>query len=151
MLRADFRGLFQRHIVAAFLHPGGQAHAGLQGEQRQGRQFLDIGHVAYIPGAVGDQQGGGHGRHAGGVGDGLAADLGKGFGVVADVVEEDLAGLAVLLALEQGADAGLAGVVGSERCRVGQYGLDQLQGPESSFTGCSDSRPSDFSTVNTLM
>ena len=48
--------------------------------------------------------------------------------MVADVVEEDLAGLAVLLALEQGADAGLAGVVGSERCRVGQYGLDQLQG-----------------------
>ena len=47
--------------------------------------------------------------------------------MVADVVEEDLTRLAVLLALEQRADAGLAGVVRRQRGRVGQHGLDQLQ------------------------
>jgi hypothetical protein len=64
---------------------------------------------------VGDQHRGGDRRHAGGVGDALAADLGVGVLVVGDVVDEDLALLAVLHALHQVADAGLAGVVRRQR------------------------------------
>ena len=47
--------------------------------------------------------------------------------MVGDLVDEDLALFAVLPALDEVADAGLAGVAGRERLRVGQQRLDDLE------------------------
>ena len=69
-----------------------------------------------------------HGRHTGGVADGLRADLAVALLVVADIV--DIVGLflAVLLAGEDAADVGLTLGAGAEAGGVGQEGLEELDG-----------------------
>ena len=83
-------------VLVEFLHEG------------SGIEFLHIEDAGALPGAGGEHHGADHGGDAGGVGDGLRAGLAEGFLVVADVVHEALDGLAVLGALQEAADAGLA-------------------------------------------
>ena len=91
----------------------------------------------------------------GGVADALRLHFGVGLGVIGHLVDEHLPRLAVLGALDDVADARLAGVAGGQALRVGQHGLDHLQrdrlATTGELTGSCDSRPSVRSTVNTLM
>ncbi len=69
-----------------------------------------------------------HGRHTGGVADGLRADLLVALLVVADVVDVVGLFLAVLLAGEDAADVGLALGAGAEAGGIGQQGFQELDG-----------------------
>ena len=69
-----------------------------------------------------------HGRHAGGVADGLRADLLVALLMVADVVDVVGLFLAVLLAGEDAADVGLALGAGAKAGGVRQQSLEELDG-----------------------
>src|SRR5690606_40931844 len=96
-----------RTVAMLVFDSSGQAHLVEQRQERLGRQLLDVDHALGVPFAAGDQQCGGYRRYAGGVGDALAVGLGVGFLVVGDVIDEQLARLAVLGALDQVTNAGL--------------------------------------------
>jgi hypothetical protein len=78
------------------------------------------------------------GGHACGEGDGLGTDVGVGLLVAADVVDEKLLFLALAEALDEGADAGLARVVGREASRVGQTGLEEVERDDALAAGGGD-------------
>ena len=111
----------------AVFDPGGQTHRTQQVQERFGIELFDIDHGLGIPNALGHQDGGGGGRHPGGIADGLGFHFLVARRVVADVVDEDFLPLPVLLALHQRADAGVAGVALGQGGRIGQNGLEDLE------------------------
>ena len=92
-----------------------------------GVELLDVEDAFALPGAGEDHLGAEHGGHAGGVGNGLGADLLEAFGVVAVVIDIVGALLAVLDALDLAADGGLAVVAFSKRGGFGEHGFQELQ------------------------
>lgn len=68
-----------------------------------------------------------HGWYAGGVGNGLRADLLVALGMIADIVDQEVLFPAVLDSLSQAADAGAAGGEGTERGGIRQDGFQELQ------------------------
>lgn len=94
------------------------------------RRGIELFHVEYsvaCPGLGEHHHGADHRRHPCGVGDGLRTNFGETRSVVAGVVDEGLAGLAVLGAFNETADAGLAFVTLPQRAWVRQYRLEKLQ------------------------
>ncbi|QTK81390.1 Hypothetical protein AT6N2_L0473 [Agrobacterium tumefaciens] len=96
-------------------------------QERLRRQFFDVCHLLHIPFTCRDQHGGSDRRNAGGVGNALRTDFFVSVLVVGHIVDEDFAFLAVLDTLDDIADTGLADVIGRERGRIGQHGLDHLE------------------------
>ena len=80
-----------------------------------------------VPYALGDENRRGHRRHARRVADGLGLHFAVAVGMVADVVDEKLDVVVVLLPFNQVADAGLARIVRRERRRVRQHRLEHLE------------------------
>ena len=83
-------------------------------------------HARLIPLAGKHHHGAAHGRNACRVGDSLAAQFLVAFLVVTHVVEVVGLGLAVLGALEDATDVGLAHGAGAEACRVREQCLQEL-------------------------
>ena len=95
-----------------------------------GVEFFHVPHARAAPDALQDEHGAYHGRDAGGVGDGLAADFFIALFVVADVVDIEVLLDAVLHALEDAADMGLALGPRPQGRGVGQDGLEEVEGDD---------------------